>query len=392
MKSNLSLLITFFLLFTLTLQLTAQNLIYEPVPYDSMGYTEIGTNTRLSAVPKPTDTGIPTTIIHERSFSSIQSNVAPAQSMPYGITMVQAPKLWPQSKGDSVRVAIMDTGIVPHEDLVVSGRFDFTGDRVCCHPHGTHVAGSVAAIDNGFGVVGVSPKVQLYDYRVLNSKGRGHNEEIAEAIVHAVKNGMHIVNLSLSGPEHTPALQEAINYAIDNGVIVVCAAGNEGKSGVGYPAKYPQTIAVGAVDEQRQVAPFSSWGEEVDITAPGSKVLSTYSGNGYIEMSGTSMAAPHVAGAIALLYEDGVTTQSYFHEALTGSAIDLWQRGFDVRTGWGLIDPPNVKKPHKVPPPKLGEPRSLVVIISVVFILIIALIGVFRSAVQNINFDHEEQE
>ncbi len=235
---------------------------------------------------------------------------------------------WSDSKGLGIKVAILDTGIdKDHEDLdVVDGRRFYlrsTGpafDRLRdddqyndVHGHGTHVAGTVAAVDNSIGVVGVAPDVDLYAVKVLTDTGGGSISTVVAGIEWAVEQGIPIINMSLGGSHHS-TLQDACNAAYNKGHLLVAAAGNDGKEdgsgeNVGYPAKYPSVIAVAASDRDDNRASFSSTGDTVELIAPGVKILSTVPDDGYSDMydtnrpwSGTSMASPHVAGTAALVW------------------------------------------------------------------------------------------
>jgi subtilisin family serine protease len=225
------------------------------------------------------------------------------QREPWGIERVNASAAWGVTQGDGVNLAVIDTGIdTDHPDLKVAGGVNcvepgkpFKDD----HGHGTHVAGTIAAQDNEQGVVGVAPEVSLYGVKVLDAYGSGTFADVISGIQWAVENGMDIANMSLGAGYGTDALEDAVKKAAAAGLTIVAAAGNSGGD-VGYPAAYPETIAVAASDSKDKVAWFSSRGPEVDFIAPGVDVLSTAMDGGYAEMSGTSMASPHVAGLAAL--------------------------------------------------------------------------------------------
>nr|WP_246056215.1 S8 family peptidase [Alteribacter natronophilus] len=233
-----------------------------------------------------------------------------AQEVPYGVEQVGADDVQQNdgNTGEGVSVAVLDTGIADHPDLNVVDGVSFVDgepDYEDYNGHGTHVAGTVAALDNDFGVLGVSPDVDLYAVKVLGEDGGGTLAGIAQGIEWAADNDMDVVNMSLGGDVGSTALEEAVNYAHSAGVTLVAAAGNSGEFGpfntIGYPAKYDNVMAVGAVDENNERASFSSVGDELDVMAPGVDVNSTYLNDGYAALNGTSMAAPHVAGAAALL-------------------------------------------------------------------------------------------
>lgn len=226
-----------------------------------------------------------------------------AESHPFGT--------WDKSTGLGVKVAVLDTGIDrSHEDLTVAGghtTVDTTDWGFDGNGHGTHVAGTIAALDNALGVVGVSPNVSLYAVKVLNDSGSGTWESVAAGIEWAVTNNIHVINMSLGGSSHSQTLQDACDAAYAGGLLLVSSAGNSGnRSGkgdnVGYPARYASVIAVAASDSSDKRASFSSTGPDVELIAPGVSVLSTLPGNKYGSYSGTSMASPHVAGVAALVW------------------------------------------------------------------------------------------
>lgn len=237
------------------------------------------------------------------------------QDVPYGIDKVQAPLAHQNGdKGAGVKLAVIDTGIdADHEDLDVLGGYSVFTSGVDADPyydgsgHGTHVAGTAAALDNNVGVVGVAPKAGLYAVKVLNSSGSGSSSGVVQGVEWAIQNGMDVINMSLGSSAHSQAIQDVVDAAYyEHDILVVAAAGNEGNASgtgdtVGYPAQYDSAFAVAATDENDQRASFSSTGPAVDISAPGVNILSTVPGNGYSSLNGTSMASPHVAGAGAVI-------------------------------------------------------------------------------------------
>lgn len=236
--------------------------------------------------------------------------------VPKGIELIAAPKIWEKSKGKGIRVAILDTGCdVTHPDLngrIIGGR-NFTDDDhgnpdvyTDYNGHGTHVAGTIAAVQNNNGVIGVAPEASLLILKVLNKNGSGQYDWIINGINYAVEQKVDIISMSLGGSEDVPQLHQAIQNAIANQILVVCAAGNEGdgkdfSNEFSYPASYNEVISVGAINLQRRSSEFSNSNNEVDLVAPGEEVLSTYLNGKYAKLSGTSMATPHISGALALI-------------------------------------------------------------------------------------------
>ncbi|WP_082232465.1 S8 family peptidase [Halobacillus massiliensis] len=269
-----------------------------------------------------------------------------AQTSPPGISQINADVVQNTGNtGNGVKVAVLDSGIESgHEDLNVAGGASFVSSEPDpfddLNGHGTHVAGTIAAVDNNVGVLGVAPDVDLYAVKVLNGEGSGAYSEIAAGIEWAIANDMDVINMSLGGSVGSAALKEAVDNAYHNGVLVVAAAGNSGKFGpfntIGYPAKYETAMAVGAVDSSNQVASFSSRGNELEVMAPGVDILSSVPENDYASFNGTSMAAPHVAGAAALvLADDDSLSNQDVRDRLNETATPLGD-SFDY--GNGLVN------------------------------------------------------
>ncbi len=248
------------------------------------------------------------------------------QSIPWGISRINADTAQQTVDESGVKVAILDTGLdFAHEDLqglFVWGFSWYKGNRAVsateCTPgntracedgqgHGTHVAGTIAAQDNAVGVLGVAPQVSLYILKVLSDRGSGTYTAISEGIITATNgpdgvagtaDDADVISMSLGGSVGTAELETAVNYALNNGVVIVAATGNDGASSPSYPAAYPGVLKVGAMDSSNNIASFSNRGE--DIFAPGVDVLSSTPGNNYESWAGTSMATPHVSGVVAL--------------------------------------------------------------------------------------------
>jgi len=250
----------------------------------------------------------------------VQTVVLPAtrikqdqQTVPWGVERIGAPKAWQMATGEKVKVAVLDTGLdASHPDLAANVRgtknIKFPGWRAGDGSgHGTHVAGTIAALNNNFGVVGVAPRAGIYGVKIFNRMGNGYISDIVAGLDWALQNKMQVINMSFGTTRPSKALEEAVGKCVQAGMVLVAAAGNEGKdNSFMYPARYPGVIAVSAIDQQDKLASFSSRGPEVIVAAPGVDVLSTYPGGKYRTMSGTSMACPHAAGVAALiLAQDG---------------------------------------------------------------------------------------
>ena len=238
-----------------------------------------------------------------------------AQTYPWGVERVGADRAHDAGEtGAGADVAIIDSGIQSdHPDLeanlgegvAFSGGLR-TNNWEDDNGHGTHCAGIADALDDDVGVVGVATEATLHAVKVMNATGTGLTSDIAKGIEWTADQGYEVANLSLGGGD-SDLLREACEYAHANGVFLAAAAGNDGpcEDCVSYPAAYEECVAVSATSEDDSLAGFSSTGPEVELAAPGEDVLSTYIGSTYTELSGTSMAAPHVAGAAAQLMANG---------------------------------------------------------------------------------------
>ena len=268
-------------------------------------------------------------------------SVLASSQTPSGVRATGAAAYWSKGfEGDGIIVGVIDSGVdLTH--LALGGRVTRKMDKYPkerLNDHGTHVAGTIA----GSGILyGVAPKAKIYDYRVLDEAGGGTYDDIAEAVYQAVADGCHVINMSLGGPDPYGPLEKAVNDAYDKGVLVVAAAGNEGPNTIGYPAAYPKALSVGAVDfvDGHIVhAYFSSTNEEVDVCADGWRVFSCVAG-GYDMLSGTSMAAPHVAGiaALALSRAKQRKLELNLHSLMQFLAVDVLVKGKDPLTGVGFV-------------------------------------------------------
>lgn len=266
-----------------------------------------------------------------------------ADVIDWGISRIGADKIWDTATGIGVTVAVIDTGVeITHPDLQgkVGRGYDFVNDKESTEDdngHGTHVAGIVIAARNNAGTVGVSHGASVMPVKVLNSAGSGYISDVAKGIYWATDNGAHVINLSLGTPVDTDVLRRAVNYASSKGVLIVAAAGNEYGAPCQFPAAYDNVLCVVATDSSNRLASFSNVGGE--LAAPGVSNYSTFLGGTYRYLSGTSMAAPHVAGSLAVLR--GICSDcssSELIETLRDTAVDLGTEGADIIFGYGLVD------------------------------------------------------
>lgn len=255
----------------------------------------------------------------------------------WNMALVGAEKAWARTRGAGVTVAVIDTGVAFEADDKCYLARDFAGTPFAAgydfvnhdkHPnddqgHGTHVAGTIAeTTDNGEGAAGLAFEARVMPIKVLDQWGSGTCADIADGIRYAADHGAQIINMSLGGPYPDQILRSACRYAAKKGVLIVCAAGNSGGGPVGYPAAFPECLAVSSVGPTGELAPYSSVGKEVAIAAPGgdktrgeqygilqNTVLTDANGertDDYFAFQGTSMASPHVAAAAALAMSRGI--------------------------------------------------------------------------------------
>ena len=261
--------------------------------------------------------------------------------------------------GSGITIAVVDTGVaLKHPDLkdnLVPGYNAITGSEALGanqddNGHGTHVSGIAAAERNGVGIVGVAYQAKIMPVKVMNSTGEGYDDVIADGIVWAADHGAKIINLSLGSQNgaHSSILRQAVSYAYIKGCLLVAAAGNydlesQGKPGVSYPASDPHVLAITATDKTNNVASYSVTGPEIALAAPGDSIASDWwsqtEGLGYTNASGTSMAAPFVAGEAALIWSQHTGwSRDQVIQVLETGVRDLGALGRDNAYGYGLVD------------------------------------------------------
>jgi subtilisin family serine protease len=288
-----------------------------------------------------------------------------SQSMGWQITNTRVPNTWNITKGENIRICIIDTGCPItkkngmfhlHPDLVGSVDVDnsksFVPDEGIedLNGHSTHCCGIIAAQNNSIGMVGVAPKATIITYKALNKDGMGGMNQISDALECALKNKFDIISMSLGCPIGDDRMHDLVKKLFTLNVVLVGAAGNDGVDApVNYPAAYPEYIAVGAYDKTDSLADFSCTGPELTIAAPGVDIYSTYLNDSYAVLSGTSMATPFMAGTIALLKskhqkqleltgEDDCVTVDQVKEHIKKYATDKGIIGRDTYWGYGIID------------------------------------------------------
>jgi subtilisin len=275
----------------------------------------------------------------------------PNETMDYGIRLINACEEWNETRGEGINIAILDTGIdYTHVDLkdCVKGGVNFTtedrSDYMDRCGHGTFCSGIIAAAENGTGLIGIAPNSNLYAVKVLNDKGQGSINWLIQGVNWCIENNIDIISMSLGFTQDTPEMRNIISKAYDKGIIMIAAVGNDNReTEVEYPARYPEVIGVTAVDNCDELGNFCTTGSKVEVSAPGVNITSTYLNNLYAIGSGTSFAAPHITGAIALIQSGSL---KHFKQKLNFIEVkafldmhvqDLGEPGKDNKYGYGLF-------------------------------------------------------
>lgn len=269
------------------------------------------------------------------------------------LQQIRAEAGWEQDSSNKVTVAILDTGIdLNHPDLkpnLVQGinLLDKNLPPQDDNGHGTNVAGIVGAAGNNIiGVSGITWKSDIMPIKVLDHEGVGKSFFIGQGVRYAVDNGAKVVLLALGDSVNTPFMREAIDYAESKDVLVVAASGND-SSLLNYPAAYSNVLSVGAVNSYDNYVPYSNYGQQLDVVAPGEGIFTTKLGGDYMTNSGTSMAAPQVAGLAALIFQKyPQLAPSEVIDLIKFTADDVGAPGLDELTGYGRI---NIEKALTTP-------------------------------------------
>ena len=276
-----------------------------------------------------------------------------SQSFDWSLKYANIPNTWKVTQGEGMTIAVIDTGMPDHVDIgdnAVAGANLVNGEDIYDYNgHQTHCVGIICAKNNNQGFVGVAPKAKSVCFKALNKNGSGSYSQIAKALEAVKELRPDVVSMSLGGSTPSVAMHEFIKDLYAMNIPVVCAAGNSGFAGVGYPAAFPETIAVGAFDQYGKIAGFSSRGSQVDWAAPGANIYSTYLKNSYASLSGTSMACPFMAAIIALMIskhrkqeketgKNDCKTVEDIRQHLLKYTNDKGNVGKDNDWGYGVVD------------------------------------------------------
>jgi len=332
----------------------------------------------------------------------------PLYAKQWHLKMINMEQAWVVTKGKGAIVAVVDSGVgLPDprtyrlpDDLAQTNfakGYDFVDhddqpeDE---NHHGTHVAGTIAqSTNNGILGAGVAPEASIMPVRVMDADGSGDTANIVDGIHYAVDNGANVINLSIGG-DYDQVEEKAIAYAHGKGVFLACAAGNEGKEPVDYPAGYPGCMAVSSVGPTKQLAYYSNTGDAVDITGPGgdqklagadggvwqNTFIKSKDGTvrvGFVSLQGTSMATPHVAGVAALLVSMGKKDPDEIREILKKSATPM---GSPKQFGAGLLNAEEALKMTGTKPIQKGV-QWTVLLIGALVVYLLAQSGTATGAV-----------
>ncbi|UQD50821.1 peptidase S8 [Bacillus methanolicus] len=295
----------------------------------------------------------PDVIFAEPNYIYLQNQISFPNDLLYreqyqwNLPVIQTEAGWDITKGDEkIIIAVVDTGVdLNHPDLRkrltkgynVLENNDYPDDD---NGHGTHVAGIIASeTNNREGIAGITWYNKIMPIKAMGAEGYGSTFDIAKGIIWAADHGAKVINLSLGNYHPSSLMKEAVKYAFEKNAVIISAAGNDNSNHPSFPAAYPEVLGVSAVSYSGQRAPFSNYGDYIDVSAPGVQIPSTYFNKQYAALSGTSMASPHVAGLAGLILSANPNlTNKDVMNIIKSTAYDLGAPGKDNDFGSGLID------------------------------------------------------
>ncbi len=265
-------------------------------------------------------------------------------SSQYYLRQINAPKAWGTTKGNSLVVGVLDTGVdANHPDLegkIFGSENLLPEDKNDAIGHGTEVSGIIAAnTNNKQGIAGVSWNTKILPIKVTDEYGQARVSTVVEALDRTYTEGVKIVQISLSTSQFSQVLKDSVQEANERGILIISTAGNTGEREVRYPAAFEGVIGVGAVNSSKKIESYSTLGDHVSLVAPGASIYTTSLYSGYSSVSGTSFAAPQVAGTAALIWSVAPDISSEdVRQILFQSAEDLGEPGKDFVFGNGLLN------------------------------------------------------
>jgi subtilisin family serine protease len=297
----------------------------------------------------------------------------PGYTSQWHLTKIFAPDAWDLAFGSTnVPIAVIDSGVDPnHPDLMLVPGYNFLGGNTDTRDvlgHGTAVAGAAAALGNsGIGVSGVTWTNPVMPLVTVTSSNTGTVSDTSSAIIYAADHGARVINISLGWTGVSSTMQNAVDYAWNRGLVIVASAGNNGNSSPIYPAALNNVLAVSATDSADNLASWSTYGNFVDVAAPGVSIYTTANGGGYRYASGTSFSAPIVAGLAGLIIAFNPSlSNAQVVDLIKNNTDDLGSPGFDQYFGKGRVNayrsllatqgtvpvaPPPPSPPSLTPPP-----------------------------------------
>ncbi|MCL2358938.1 S8 family peptidase [Candidatus Bathycorpusculum sp.] len=335
------------------------------------------------------------------AYITENTQTQPTGTINWAPQQINATTAWTQSTGTNIKIAILDTGINPIDDLKIHGGYNYIDNNTNTtdlYGHGTMIASIINTQHNSTtGLTGIAPDAQIYAIKVLNDQGIGKLNHAISGIQWAIENDIQIISISWCITDENNALKQALITAYSKGILIVAAAGNTGEvaSGVGCPACYDTTIAVSAIKEDTRKLEQACTGPEIELTAPGEDIYAIGPDNQLHSGTGTSYATAYVTGTAALIWAKNPTlTNIQIRNILCQTATNLQpndQSNRDIFFGYGLINAtaalqatPNNTNPTHTPPPNLNPPKtsrpinpitiSVTIIIIIITLLILTII------------------